>query len=149
MKVILLKDIRGMGKKGELKDVSEGHARNLLIPNGLASPATEGVMAEARDRQKKQIEREKELVKKLHEISQLLKERKLEFELKTDKHHSIFGSVTKEMILTALRNKGWLGKERADIYLERPIKEFGESEIEIDLGHDIKSVLRIEVRGKE
>ncbi len=149
MKIILLKDVRGLGKKGELKDVSEGHARNFLIPKGVAKLATQGVVAEVKQLQEKQTEHEKELIKKLHEVALLLKERKLEFELKTDKHNSIFGSVNKEMILTALRDKGWLGKERAEIHLERPIKEFGETELEVDLGHDITAGLKIVVSPKK
>jgi len=149
MKIILLKDVHGMGKKGELKDVSEGHARNFLISKGLAEFATAGAVAKLKEKQEKKAEDEKGLIKKLQEIAQLVKARKLEFELKTDKHNSVFGSITKEMILSALRDKGWLGKERAEVHLERPIKEFGEIELELDLGHNIKSTLKVEVKGKE
>jgi len=143
MKVILLKDVRGVGKKGEIKEVSEGYARNMLFRQGLGRAATASVLLEAERHKQQQEENNKELVKKLQGIARLLGERSLKFKLKTDKHNSVFGSVTKEMILSAMRDAGLTGKERADVYLEHPLKEFGERMVEIDLKHGITAKLKI------
>jgi len=145
MKVIFLEDVRNVGKRYEIKEVSDGYARNFLFPNKLAEAATSFALEKI---EKMKAEHEKEnavLVKRLHEISQKAAGMGLQFALKTGKDGSVFGSVTKEAILTALRDHGVITKERVEILLDHPIKELGEHKVKLDLKKGITAEVKIVV----
>jgi large subunit ribosomal protein L9 len=145
MKVILLEDVRNIGKRYNVKDVADGYARNFLFPNKLAEPATP-VALKRLDAMKAAHEKdEKELIAHLQQIAQKLNETKLEFELKVDKTGAVFGSVNKESILKALREHDFITKERVDIDLDRPIKELGEHTVHVDLKKGVTTELKINV----
>ncbi len=149
MKVILLEDIKGIGNKYDVKDVSDGYARNFLLPKKLVKPATPQALKELEQLKSKLEKEDIEFKKHLSELARKISESFLEFRLKTDERGSIFGSVTKEMILRAMREHGWLGKERVDVFLEHPIKEFGEHKVSVDLKKGIKAELKIIVQPQE
>lgn len=143
MKVILLEDVKNIGKRGELKEVSGGYARNFLFPNALAKPATAGNLKEL-EREKIRSEKEDEMLKKrLVEIARLMTERHLEFKMRTDEKGGVFGSVTKDMILKGLRDAGFVSKERVEIKLAHPLKELGEHYVDVDLKKGIGAKLKI------
>ncbi len=146
MRVILLQDVRGLGKQREIKDVSDGYARNFLFPNELAELATPSALEKIEKFKAEFDKNEKELMKRLEEISRKIKETRLEFKLKTDKSGAVFGSVTKENILNAMRDAGLVRRERVLIELDRPIKELGEHRAAVDLKKGIKAELKIIVR---
>ncbi len=148
MKVILLSDVRGLGRKDEIKEVSEGHARNFLIPRGLAKAAGAEDVKRAAVRRENQAKEEAALVKHLQELARTINDRSIEFTLKTDAKGSVFGSVTKEMILQAMRDHGLLGKERADILLEHPLKTLGDHQVPVDLKKGISASLKVIVRSQ-
>ena len=143
MKVILLEDVKKIGNRFDVKEVSDGYARNFLIPNGLADVATAAALKELEKRKEKMEKEDHELMKRLEEISRLLKDRSLEFPVKTGANGEVFGSVTKEMILKGLRDSGLLRTERAEIKLERPLKELGEHKVELHLKKGIKAELKV------
>ncbi|MBI4085913.1 MAG: 50S ribosomal protein L9 [Candidatus Liptonbacteria bacterium] len=143
MKVILLQDIRNIGKKNEIKNVSDGYARNFLFPSALAKSATASGMKEL-EKDKARLEKEDEATKKhLVEISRLLNDRHIEFSLKTGERGEVFGSITKDAISKALRDTGWLGKERVEIKIAHPLKELGEHYVNIDLKRGIAAKLKV------
>lgn len=149
MKVILLQDIRNIGKKKEIRDVSDGYARNFLFPNAMAKPAT-GTNMKEQEKEKAHLEKEDEAAKKhLVEISRLLNDRYIEFPLKTGEHGEVFGSITKETILKALRDTGWLGKERVEIKLDRPLKKLGEHVVGVDFKKGINAKLKVVLRPQQ
>ncbi len=143
MKVILLEDVKKVGRKFEVKEVSDGYARNLLFPNGLAEPATPSALKELEKRKIEIDKEDRETIKRLEEISRMLKDRNLEFPMKTGANGEVFGSVTKEMILKGLRDTGILRAERAEIKLERPLKELGEHKVEVHLKKGIAAELKV------
>ena len=145
MKVILLSDVKNIGKKLDVKEVPDGYARNFLIPKNLAEPATNEAQKNV---QKIKFEKEKEnqeLAGNLKRIVKELAEKKIRFFLKADEHDKLFGSVSKDMILKALRENKFIIKERAEIKMEHPLKELGDYEIEIYLQKGIKSKLKISI----
>lgn len=146
MKVILLEDARRIGKKFEVKEVSDGYARNFLFPNKLAEPATAAALKKL-DAMKAEHEKgDAELRARLHEIAHKLADTKLEFELKADDSGALFGSVNKESILKALREHGIVTKERVDIDLKYPIKEVGEFSVPVDLKKGVVAEVKIVVK---
>lgn len=143
MRVILLEDVAGLGKKYEIKEVKDGYAKNYLLPRKLAVQATEKEIKKLELLKNKFIKQEEELIRHLTELKRLIEDRTIEFYLKTDKNGKVFGSVNKEMILKALREHKLITKERVNIILNRPIKEIGEHQIDIDLKKGIVAKLRI------
>ncbi len=143
MKIIFLQDVRGKGKRGEIKDVNDGYARNFLFPNKLAEPATGGALKKL-EASKARLEKENEDLKKhVDELLRKINERALEFTLKSDDEGTVFGSVTKEAILKALRDAGLVTKERVEIEVDRPIKAFGEHKIPFRFRSGITGELKI------
>jgi large subunit ribosomal protein L9 len=145
MKVILLEDIKKIGKRFEVKEVSDGYARNFLFPNGLADVATPASLKELEKKKIKMQGEDRELTRRFEEISRLLKERDLEFPVKIGVHGEVFGSVTKEMILKGMRDAGLIRTERVEIKLERPLKKLGEHKVEVHLKKGIKAELKVKL----
>src|SRR5947207_357560 len=98
MKVILLQDVKGIGKKFEVKEISACNARNFLLENNMAKPGTEAALKEIERMQTARTEEEKGEEKHLAELVRKLRDTSIEFTLKTDKDGSVFGSVGKEAI---------------------------------------------------
>lgn len=146
MKIILLQDVRGVGIKHDVKDVADGYARNFLFPNKLAEPATPAALKKLEGLKAEMDKDEKELIKKLQEAARKINETALEFQLKTGEDGSVFGSITKEQILKAVRDAGFVTKERVDVELDQPIKKLGEHKVAVDLKKGIKAELKIIVR---
>ena len=143
MKVILLEDVKKIGKRFDVKEVSDGYARNFLFPNGLADAATPSALKELEKKKAEMEKEDHELIKRLEEISRLIKDRALEFPVKAGENGEVFGSVNKEMILRGLRDSGLLRSERAEIKLERPLKELGVHNVEVDLKKGINAILKV------
>jgi large subunit ribosomal protein L9 len=111
----------------------------------LADVATPAALKELEKKKAGMEKEDHELVKRLEEISRLLKERDLEFPVKTGANGEVFGSVNKEMILKGLRDAGLIRTERVEIKLERPLKELGEHKVEVHLKKGIKAELRVKL----
>lgn len=148
MKVILLAEVRKVGKKYEVKDVSDGYARNLLFPNKLAEPATPGALKKLEAMRAEHEREDSELRARLAEIARKLADTKIEFTLAADSSGALYGSVNKDSILKALREHGFVTKERVEIELKYPIKEAGEYTVPVDLKKGVSADLRIIVRKK-
>ena len=148
MKVIFLQDVRKLGKRGDVKDVPDGYARNFLFPNRLAEPAT-GVALKKLETHRAEVEKEDAALRgHLEALSRRIRETAIRFELSQGKDGSVFGSVNKDSILSALREQGLVTKERVEVHLDRPIKEFGEHIVEISLKKGITVKLKIVVAAK-
>ena len=145
MKVILQKDIKGQGKKGELKEVSDGYGRNYLLPRGLAVEATADNLNTMRlkDRaHQAQIAREKEAalatVKALESIV-------VKVPAKGGANGRLFGAVTSKEISDALAEQHELKIEKHQIVQTEPIKQFGAYEIKCKMGYEISGVIHVQV----
>ncbi len=143
MKIILLEDMKNIGKKFDVKEVSDGYARNFLFPNKLAEQATAVALKNIETMKAEHDEKEEEFRKHLEAIAGKMNGMTLVFALKTDKTGAMFGSINKETILKALREHSVITKERIDIDLDRPIKEFGEYSVAVDLKKGVAATLKI------
>ena len=146
MKVVFLQDVQDIAKKYEVKDVSGGYARNFLIPRKLAVPATVSALKEVEQKRARREKEDAAARAHLGEVVSHLNENSLEFTLKGDKKGSVFGSVTKEMILKAMREHGWIGKERVSVFLEHPLKEAGTHVVPVDLKKGVRGKLNVVIR---
>ncbi len=146
MKVILLKDIKGVGKKSEIKDVSAGYARNYLIPNKLAEETTEKKIEDL-EIKKETKEKEMERIKKeLIDIIDKFSETDFHFYPKIGKKQEVFSSVTKDDIQKTLNNKlpqNLHGKLKIKVLLAKPLKTLGIHSVEIDFGFGIKKKINV------
>jgi large subunit ribosomal protein L9 len=145
MKVILLEDVKKLGKKFEIKEVSGGYARNFLFPNKIAESVTPTSLKKIEIMKIEHEKGEEELQKHLSALATEIEAATLVFPLKTDKSGAVFGSINKDTIQKALRERHILTKERIEMDLDRPIKEFGEYKIPVDLKKGITAVLKIKV----
>lgn len=146
MKVILLTDIKGIGKKGEVKNVSDGHAKNLLIPKGMVKIATGHethiLQVQKESKAKQQVSLEVEL----KAVAKTIAEEPFRFYTKVGKHNEVFGSATKHDIEEAIKAKlSALARERAivKVDLEKQIKTLGVHELEAHLGHGISTKISV------
>lgn len=144
MKVILQKDVKNLGKVGDLVSVSTGFARNFLFPRRLASEATEKRVKEfghlkavAEAKKKKAVAERQELVKKLQGVTVVLKGSAGE----TDK---LFGSITNHDISNELETLGF-SIDRRDIHLEEPIRMLGQHKVTVRLGEGQEAELAVSV----
>ena len=149
MKIIFLQDVRNVGKKYDMKDVPDGYARNFLFPNKLAKPATPAAQKDLEATKARRNKNEEEFQKHIEELTRTMKDRTLEFFLKTDEAGSVFGSVNKETILKAVRDAKLVTKEHLEIELDRPIKEFGEKKIPVRFKNGVSGELKVIVRPQQ
>jgi large subunit ribosomal protein L9 len=145
MKVIFLSDVRNVGKKHEIKEVSDGYARNFLFPTKLAETATPEAIKKIESMKAGLEKEDKEIHAHLESLARKINETKIQFEVKVDRSGAVFGSVNKESILKALREHKLIGAERLDIDLKYPIKDLGEHVVEIDLKKGVVAKLGVVV----
>ena len=149
MRVIFLQDVRNVARRHDVRDVADGYARNFLFPNKLAEPATATALKKLEALKSEIGKNEKEFAERVEKIVGELKEKSLEFFLKTDAKGSVFGSINKDAVLQALRDSGLVTKERVEIKLERPIKELGEHKMPLRFKNGAEAELKIIVRPQE
>lgn len=117
MKIVLLEDVKNFGKKFDVKEASGGYARNFLFPNKLAEPVTPGTLKKIETMKAEHEKDEIELHKHLGAIATEIEAATLVFPLKADKSGAAFGSINKETILKALRERHIVTKERIEMEL--------------------------------
>ncbi len=144
MKVILLQNIAKLGNKDDIKDVSDGYARNFLLPRSLAAPLTPAALREAEARKAAQTAR----IQKETETAKVLAEKigkvKLTIKAKANEEKELFGSVDASQIAEALKGKG-IEIAKNQIILEEPIKKLGDYKVKIDLGREITVEVNLKV----
>ncbi|MEK7099120.1 MAG: 50S ribosomal protein L9 [Patescibacteria group bacterium] len=142
MKVILLQDVRHLGKKNDITDVSEGYARNFLLPKHLVAPATTAVLQDVA--QKKAHKEKTVAIERQHFASAATKMggMALSFKMKMGEKGKTFGSVSTTKIAEALRKAG-ITADKEWIVLEDPIKTMGEHTIAVRFPHDITGKIKI------
>lgn len=148
MIVILNKDVKGTGKAGEVVKVSDGYARNMLLPRGLATEATDGnirhlekqkaIAAEKKAEEKAAAE---EQAKKIDATSVVIK-------TKAGEGGKIFGSITSKDIAEALKKQHKIDVDKKKIQLDSPIKQTGEITVDIKLYYEVSAKLKVTVEAE-
>ena len=145
MRVILKREVRGLGRPGDVKDVADGYAQNFLIPKGLAIEATAGELKHlSQERQADKLKKDRahadaeELAKRLATIT-------LMFRLKAGKDGKTFGSVTNKDVAETLKREHGIEVDRAKITLTDPLRTLGAHTVEIRLAPDIRARVMVAV----
>lgn len=143
MKVIFLQDVKGQGKKGDVKEMSEGYVRNFLLPKGLVKPASDGniktlEVQNAAEQKRKDKEREdaKALAAKLEETTVIVK-------TKAGEGGRLFGSITSKQIAESLEKMGYRVDKRK-IELDEPIRALGVTQVPVKLHPEVKAKLKVQ-----
>ncbi|MBZ1348833.1 MAG: 50S ribosomal protein L9 [Candidatus Liptonbacteria bacterium] len=149
MKIILLKDIKGLGRTNEIKEVKSGYARNFLIPQKLAEPATKESLSKLELIKSSYIEKENRLKSNLKELKEKLKKEDFIFYLKVGRKGEIYSSVSREEIENRIKEKGFFDAGSSvnfRVNIKKPIKSIGQHEVEVDLERGIKEKITISVQ---
>lgn len=145
MKVILLQDVKGTGKKGDTKEVSEGYANNFLIPRKLAIPATKGNLNTLKERKRLDDKRKAEELEKAQQLAKQINELMITLKTKAGEGGRIFGSITSKQISQELKKKYKLDVDKKKILLDDPIRSLGVTKVPIKLHSDVSATLSVQV----
>ncbi len=145
MRVILKRDVGGLGRPGEVKDVADGYAQNFLLPRGLAVEATAGELKRlAQSRQTEKLKKDR-AHSDAEELAQRLGAITLAFRLKAGEQGKTFGSVTNKDIAEALKRDHGIDVDRTKIHLPDPLRSLGAHTVEIRLLSDVRATVAIAV----
>jgi len=145
MIIILLKDVKGTGKTGEVVKVNDGYARNLLIPKGFAMEATEGNVRSL-EKQKSIAEGKKaEELSKAKELAETIGSLSVNIKTKSGEGGKLFGSITSKDIAEALKEQHKIDIDKKKILMANPIKTAGETTVEIKIFHEVVATLKVGV----
>ena len=145
MKVILLQDVKGKGKKGQMLEVSDGYARNYLLPRKLAVEATADAVNTKKMNDKAAAEKAAKERAEAVEISKQLRDMTLTVTAKGGGAGRLFGSVTNQEIADALKAKSGITLDKRKIVIADPIKSVGTYTVQCKLGYEITAPLTVKI----
>jgi large subunit ribosomal protein L9 len=145
VKVILVEDVKALGKKGEIKEVAEGYARNYLLPRGLAVAASTVNLNQHHTREQKAVEKKSKQQAEAQKLAEKLGGLQVEVSVRAGEGGRLFGSVTSADIAQAIKNKG-LTVDKRKIELSDPIKSLGTYRVRVRLYQDVDATVEVLVR---
>ena len=145
MKVILQQDVANQGKKGELVTVSDGYARNYLFPRKLAAEATAGAIHAYNLEQKAKQDKKAHDKAKAQAAAERLKVCTVKISAKAGSTGRLFGAVTGQEIAAALKEQFGLEVDKRQLALDEHIKTYGIHPVKVKLGHEVSTVIQVEV----
>lgn len=145
MKVLLRSDIAGVGRRGDIITVSGGHARNYLLPKGLAIEATQGAVSQAEVMRRSRDQREAAERTEAHAIGATLAQSLFVISAKAGKEGRLFGSVSAGDIVDAILQQAGITADRKKINMISPIRTVGEHTVTVDLFAGVEAVIKLSV----
>lgn len=144
MKVIFLQDVKGQGKKGEVKDVSEGYANNFLFPKKMAAPASDGAMKVLEQQKKAEDKRKAQEKADAEALGRKLAESTVTIKAKSGADGRLFGAVSSKQVAEAL-DKAGLKVDKRKLVMDEPIRTLGFTEVAVKLHPEVTSKIRVQV----
>ena len=145
MKVVLRDDVENIGRKGDLIEVTDGFARNFLVPRGLAMKATKGVMQQAEAMRRNREARDARDREAAQALADQLTGQRIELRARAGEGGRLFGSVTSADIADAVRAQTGVELDRRKTQLAEPLKELGAVEVPVKLHADVEVTLTVDV----
>jgi large subunit ribosomal protein L9 len=146
MKVIFLKDVKGKGKKGEIKNVADGYAHNFLIKQGLAVEANQSSMSLLSAQQKKEEKQAAEELAEAKTLKAALEKVTVELTAKAGEGGRLFGSITTKQIADELQKKHGIKIDKRKMELADAIRTLGHTKVPVKLHHEVSAVLDVHVK---
>jgi large subunit ribosomal protein L9 len=148
VKVLLIKDVKSLGKAGEVKEVKDGYGKNFLIGKGFAKHATQEILTQHKaDEEQKALDLADE-ISKLKEIAKELDKAEIIITKKLGKNGHLFGAITKDEVAHALLEQHKIEIDKKHITDKVAIKTIGEHELDLKLGHGLHAKLHVDVQGE-
>lgn len=144
MKVIFLQDVKGQGKKGEIKNVSEGYAQNFLIPRGLVRPATDGNVKTLENQTAAEVKRKEQEKEEAIALGKKLEEMTVTLKAKAGEGGRLFGAITSKQVAEALEKAG-VKIDKRKIDLHEPIRTLGVTQVPVKLHPEVKATFKVQV----
>lgn len=148
MEVILLQDVKKTGKKGEIKEVSDGYARNFLIKKGLAKEATVGAKKELEAKNQARKREEKEEFEEAKKQKEILEDNPIEILEKASEDGRLFGSITTKQIAEQVKKQLGIKVDKRKINQNVQMRSVGSQEVEVKLHRDVIAKLLVRVNAK-
>lgn len=145
MKVVLLRDVPNLGRAGEVKEVADGYARNYLIPKGLATPATEGLVRHAVETRQAAEQRRARQLTTAQEMAARLQGATVTLRARAGQGERLYGSITAQQIAEAIAQQLGVEVDRRRIELEAPIRTLGTHSVKVRLGPAIAAQVQVVV----
>ncbi len=145
MKVLLLKDVKGTGKAGEVKEVSDGYGKNFLIGKGLALLATNEVLNKHKAQMRREAEKEAAEIEEAKETAKKLDSQKFTIKHKIGANGHLIGSVTNKEVSEVLKEQADIDLDKKNITLKSKVKTEGIFEADCKLGHGIHGTVKFDV----
>lgn len=145
MKIILLKDVPKIGRKGEIKDVNDGYARNFLIAKKLGAVATAEIQAKITKEAKEANERIARQASKIEELKRELAKRTFTVHVKVGDKGQIFGGAHEKDIVTAINSKMNTTFDKHSVHIKQPLKTIGKHTVTIKLGQGLEAQTNISI----
>jgi large subunit ribosomal protein L9 len=149
MKVVLLEDIPGRGRAGQMKEVSKGYAKNFLLPRGLALIATPSIVKQVESRLEKEKLEESIDRERLVELAQQIEGKEIHFKARMGAGERLFGSITAADVAEELSRAIGSVVDKKKIDLEKPFRQAGSHEIAVKLASDIKPKITVVIEEEE
>jgi large subunit ribosomal protein L9 len=149
MKVILLKDVPGQGKRGEVINVAEGYARNYLLPRNLASEASQGKIKEMAERQHANVLKGEKVKQEAQELAARLEDITVVVQTKAGEGGKLFGSVNNKDVCDAMVLQHRIQLDKKKVVLKEPIKQLGEYSVVAKLHPDVHVEIKVKVVGTQ
>lgn len=149
MKVILLKDVKGTGKKGEMKEVSDGYARNFLLPKKMAVVADNTAVKELNEKNKAAENKAQKEYEAAVELGKKMEEMNIVIYSKSGDGGRLFGSITSKDIAEQLKKQHDIVVDKRKVLLNEPIRVLGSTNVEIKIHQKVTTKIRVDVREKQ
>lgn len=149
MKVILTKDYEKLGQAGEIINVKDGFAKNFLIPNNVALPATKGNINQMELVKKSLIKKEAKNIDEAKQVVERIGDLTITFTVNASPEGKLYGSITNKDIADKIFAEKKVEIDKKKIELEEHIKEVGDYDVEIKLYKDVKTIVKVIVKGEE
>lgn len=147
MKVIFLQDVKGKGKKGDVKEVPTGYAQNYLIKNNLAKEANKSSISQLEGQKKAQEKQEAEILEEAKKLKEFLEKEEtvVELKAKAGEDSRLFGSIPSKQIAEGLNKQYKVKLDKRKIELNNPIRTLGYTNVPVKLHHEVAATIKVHV----
>ena len=145
MKVVLVKDVAGLGKAGDIKEVADGYARNFLLRRNLALPAIRSALKTIETQLRKEAKEQERLGEEVAKLGEQIEGLSLTFKAKVMEEDRLYGSIRDHHIADELKRLTGIDIERTSVEMEQPIRQLGSYELTVRLSRDLAPKIKVDV----